>query len=256
MDRKTVRLFESLEKHCRLLTTPVAIKLSQKGDTPMEKTKYPLDHIGHRLAVCQGMTIARTLGWTMSFRKDDHACPIPRIFMGHVNPNKFLEGTVAEFYQDEPEYMRKMESSYPRWPMDLYQEIWLSPISKCEFIPDLIVAYGSPAQVLSLIQGANYRIGSGIKSISTGRYGCSTWIAGVYQSDECTYMIPGPGERIFAGTQDNEMSFAIPYSKIDQVIDGLQYVRSHGAYKYPVPNLGVLEEPRIPSKYYDIELDT
>lgn len=253
MDKKTERLLEALEKHCRFVTMPVAVKLAGRGDKPLEKAKYPLDHVGHRLAVCQGMTIARTFGWVMAFRKDDHACPLPRVFMGHTKPEKFLEGTAAGFYQDELEYMRKMEASYARWPIDSFQEIWLSPIGKCEFVPDLVVAYGSPAQVLAMIQGANYRIGSGIKSMSSGRYGCSTWIAGVPQADECTYMIPGPGERIFAGTQDNEMSFAIPYSRFDQVADGLKYVSGHGAYRYPVPNLGVLCEPRIPEKYNEIE---
>ncbi len=256
MDGQIERLLEALEKHCRLVTMPVAIKLAKKGEAPMEKTKYPLEHIGNRLAVCQGMTIARTFGWTMAFRKDDHACPLPRVFMGHISPDKFLEGTVAGFYQDESECMRKMETSYPRWPMDSFQEIWLSPINKCEFVPDLVVAYGSPAQILTLIQGGNYRVGSGIKSISSGRCGCSSWIAGVPQTDECTYMIPGPGERIFAGTQDYEMSFAVPYSKFDQVIDGLKYVHGHGSYRYPVPNLGVLAEPRIPERYHEIESDT
>jgi hypothetical protein len=36
------------------------------------------------------------------------------------------------------------------------------------------------------------------------------------------------------------MSFAVPYSKFEQLMDGLRYVRSQGAYRYPVPNLAVL----------------
>ena len=255
MNRRLEKLLEAFEKHCHFVTMPVAIKLAQKGDRSPEKAKYPLDHVGNRLAVCQGMSLARMFGWTMAFRSDDHACPLPRVFMGHISPDKFLEGTAAGFYQDKPEYMRKMESSYPKWPMDSFKEIWLSPGNKCEFIPDLIVVYGSPAQILALIQGANFRNGSGIKSMSSGRYGCSYWIAGVPQAGECTYMIPGPGERIFAGTQDYEMSFAMPYSKFDQVIDGLKYVHGHGSYRYPVPNMGLLAEPQIPAKYHEIEPD-
>lgn len=253
MDERTNRLREALEEHCRLVTTPVAVKLAKEGDAPPQKAKYPLEHVGNRVAVCQGMTVARTFGWTMAFRKEDHACPLPCVFMGHIRPDNFLEGTIAEFYQDDPGCMRKMEASYPRWPLDIFREIWLSPINKCEFVPDLVVAYGNPAQILTLIHGANYRRGPGIMSLSSGRYGCATWIAGVLQADECTYMIPGPGERIFAGTQDYEMSFAVPYSKFVQIVDGLKYIRSRGAFRYPVPNLGVLSEPRIPEKYHEIE---
>jgi uncharacterized protein (DUF169 family) len=253
MDEQTKSLGEALEKYCRLMTTPVAIKLAKGKDAPPQKTKYPLDHVGNRLAVCQGMTIARTFGWIMAFKKEDHACPFPRVFMGHISPDKFLEGTAAKFYQDDPECMRRMEASYPKWPRDSFREIWLSPINKCEFVPDLVVAYGNPAQILALIQGANYRRGPGINSVSSGRYGCSAWIAGVPQADACTYMIPGPGERVFAATQDHEMSFAVPYSKFSQVVEGLKYIRGHGAYRYPVPNLGVLSEPKIPDKYHEVE---
>lgn len=253
MDDSTNRLFEALEKHCRLATIPVAIKLAKDGEIPQKKSKYPIDDVGNRLAVCQGMSIARTYGWAMAFRKQDHACPLPGVFMGHTKPDIFLEGSLAEFYQDDTECMRAMEGSYPKWPFNSYKELWLAPVTKCGFVPDLVVAYGTPAQILTLIQGANFRHGTGINSVSTGRYGCSAWIAGVLQADACTYMVPGPGERIFAGTQDHEMSFAVPHSKFDGLTKGLIYVRSKGAYKYPVPNLSYLSEPRLPKKYYGID---
>ncbi|MGE5841777.1 MAG: DUF169 domain-containing protein [Deltaproteobacteria bacterium] len=253
MDELTDRLRETLEDHCRPATMPVAIKLVKEGNAPLPKAKYPLDHAGHRMAVCQGMTLARTIGWVMAFRDKDYACPLPRVFMGHIEPDALLQGAIADYYQDDPECQKIMEATYPKWPLDAYKEIWLAPMNRCEFVPDLAVAYGNPAQVLALIQGANYGIGSGIKSASSGRFGCSTWIAGVVQAGECTYMVPGPGERVFAGTQDHEMSFAVPYSRFGQLIEGLKYVRSKGAYRYPVPNLAILSEARIPEKYHSIE---
>jgi uncharacterized protein (DUF169 family) len=255
MDERTQRLSDAFEIHGRLTTFPVAIRLAKEGEKMPGKVKYPRADIGNRLAACQGMSIARNLGWAMAFGANDHACPMPRVFMGHASPERFLTGLIADFYQDEASCMESMESSYPRWPEGRYQEIWFAPIQKCAFIPDLVVAYGSPAQILSFVHGANFRLGPGITSVSTGRYGCATWIAGVIQADACTYMIPGPGERIFAGTQDYEMSFAIPYSKFDTFVEGMNYVRSRGAYKYPVPNLGLLSEPKIPKKYQEIDSD-
>ena len=252
MDEKTRRLADALEKHCRFTTRPVAVKLAKQGETPPEKTKYPVRNLGNRLSVCQGMSIARTFEWAMAFRDEDHACPLPRIFIGHRKPDTFLDGRLGEFYQDDVKYMKEMEASYPRWPLNTYREVWLSPVTRCRFVPDLVVAYGTPAQVLPLIQAANFRRGPGIKAVSTGRYGCSVWLAGALQTGECTYMVPGPGERVFAGTQDHEMSFAIPYSRFDNLVDGLEYVRSRGAFRYPVPNLGLLSEPRIPEKYHEI----
>jgi uncharacterized protein (DUF169 family) len=252
MDEKTARLAKALDEHCRFATSPVAVKLSAAGEPAPAKTKYPLKHIGHRLAVCQGMSIARTFGWAMAFGQDDHACPMPRIFMGHTPADKFLEGEVARYYQEDAACMRAMEASYPRWPLGRFREIWLSPVTRCDFVPDLVVAYGSPAQILALVHGANFGHGPGIQSSSTGRYGCSLWIAGAVQADACTFMIPGPGERVFAGTQDHEMSFAIPYARFERLVDGLNYVRRQGSYRYPVPNMGFLAEPRLPEKYDEV----
>ncbi len=253
MDDRTARFAETVTRHCRPTTEPVGIKLAREGDAPPPRIKYPTDGVGNRLAVCQGMTLARTFGWTVGFRSGDHACPLPRVFLGHIPPEKMLSGAIAGFYQDDPDCQRAMEGSYPRWPEGAWREVWLAPLSRCAFVPDLAVVYGTPAQVLVLIQAANYRHGPGLTSVSSGRYGCSVWLAGVVQSGACTYMVPGPGERVFAGTQDHEMSFAAPYAAFDRVADGLEYVRKGGAFRYPVPNMGLLAEPRIPDKYRDIE---
>lgn len=252
MDERTARLHQAIVEGCRPTTAPVAVRLARPGEKPPPKTKYPLEHIGHRIAVCQGMTAARTLGWALAFGEADHACPLPRVFMGHVAPDLFLEGAIADAYQDDPACMRAMEASYPRWPAGTHAEIWLAPLPRCGFAPDLVVVYGTPAQILALVQAANFGKGPGIGSTSTGRYGCAQWIAGVAQAGECTFMIPGPGERVFAGTQDQEMSFAVPTSKFDGVVAGLDYIRRRGSYRYPVPNMGMLAEPKIPDKYFGI----
>ena len=252
MDEMIRELFEVLDTHCRPHTTPVAVKLAAAGEKIPQKAKYPLAHVGNRLAVCQGMSLARSFGWTLAFGREDHGCPLPLVFMGHIRPDKFLEGGIASPYQEDADCMRKMEASYPRWPVGRFQEVWLAPISKCAFTPDLVVVYGNAAQILALIHGANYGHGPGIQSVSSGRYGCSLWLAGAIQSGQCTYMIPGPGERIFAGTQDHELSFAIPYDRIQGLIAGLNYVRGQGAYRFPVPAMGLLAEPRIPKSYFDI----
>ena len=247
------RLREALDEYCRLATTPVAVKLAGKGDAAPKKARYPLKQFGHPLALCQAMTVARTMGWVMAFEQEDHACPFPKIFMGHIPADRFLDGVIADYYLDDPSRMRAMEASYPRWPAGKHGQVWLAPITACDFDPDLVVAYGNPAQILAMIHGANYDIGTGVSSVSSGRFGCSSWIAGVAQSDECTYMVPGPGERVFAGTQDHEMSFAVPRSRLERFVTGLEYVRSRGMYRFPVPKMGSLSEPRIPEKYFQVD---
>jgi hypothetical protein len=49
------------------------------------------------------------------------------------------------------------------------------------------------------------------------------------------------------------MSFAVPYPKFGGVVAGLDHIRRRGSYRYPVPNMGMLAEPKIPEKYFSIE---
>jgi uncharacterized protein (DUF169 family) len=252
MSDVSIKLFEALKEYGSFATLPVGVKTVKGDEKAPEKARYPLRDIGNRMAVCQGLTIARSIGWTMAFKKEDHGCPLSQIFIGHLDPQSFLDGTVSGYYQDDEDSAKLMEATFPRWPVGDVKQIWLAPLPKCAFEPDVAVVYGNSAQILTLIHAANYRKGSGIASLSTGRGGCSSWIAGAIQSNQCTYNIPGPGERIFAGTQDYEVSFAIPSPKFEGVIEGLKYIRKKGAFRYPVPNLAVLAEPKFPKEYYEL----
>ena len=253
MSDVSIKLHEALKKYGSFPTLPVGIKMVKTDEQALQKARYPLRDIGNRMAVCQGLTVARTIGWSMAFKKEDHGCPLSLIFIGHLDPESFLDGTVSGYYQDDEASAKLMEKTFPRWPVDEVKQIWLSPLQNCEFEPDVAVVYGNSAQILVLIHAANYRKGSGITSLSTGRGGCSSWIAGAVQSNECTYTIPGPGERVFGGTQDYEVSFAIPHQKFESVIDGLEYIRKKGAFRYPVPNLAALSEPKFPKEYYELD---
>jgi len=245
-------LDDALVKNVKPSTYPVAVRLAGKGEKLNQKFKRPATDFGHQVAVCQGVNIARTFGWTLVFDSADHACPLASVAAGYLDPDQFLSGAVADLYQDDPEVGRRMEAGYPRREMGEVDQIWLSAIGRCEFDPDLVVVYGNPAQILVLVHAANYGYGDGVASTSTGRFGCAKWIAGVVQSDQCEYAIPCSGERVFAGTQDHEMSFMIPRSRFLSVTEGLGIMRKKGTYRYPVPNLNLLGAPQLPEKYVEL----
>jgi len=55
----------------------------------------------------------------------------------------------------------------------------------------------------------------------------------VIKKDECRYVVPGNGDRVFGMTQDYEMAFMIPASKTAAVLEGL--VNTHKAgVRYPI----------------------
>lgn len=243
---------EKLMAFGRFSTLPVAVKVAEEGATLPQKGRSPAKDLGNPLAVCQGVTLARTLGWSLRYGREDHGCPIPPVFLGHVAPDTFLQGGLAAYYQDEEETGRRMEASYPRWPVGSAREVWISALDRCAYEPDVILVYGNAAQILTLIQAGNFRVGTGVRSAMTGRFGCSAWLKGVIDSGECTTLVPGPGERVFGGTQDHEVSFAIPFGRLQILLEGLEYITRKGAFRYPVPNLAVLHRPKMPDNYYKV----
>ena len=127
---------------------------------------------------------------------------------------------------------KKEEDLIDRFEYGRYSHILVAPINRAPFDPDLYMIYGNPAQIMRLIQGALYNEGGAVQSSSMGRLGCSAIIA-VMKADECRYMVPGNGDRIFGMTQDYEMAFMMPASKVDTIMDGL--AKTHkGGIRYPI----------------------
>lgn len=105
-------------------------------------------------------------------------------------------------------------------------------MNRATFEPHLLVIYGNPAQMMRLVQGALYFEGGAIQSASMGRLGCATIIT-VMSRDECRYIIPGNGDRVFGMAQDHEMAFFIPASKVERVLEGLVETHKMGL-RYPI----------------------
>jgi uncharacterized protein (DUF169 family) len=98
---------------------------------------------------------------------------------------------------------------------------------------------------MRLIQGALYNGGGAVHSSAMGRLGCAAIITAI-KKDECRYLVPGNGDRIFGMTQDYEMAFLIPPSQVDTLMDGL--VKTHKAgIRYPITSFFDFEATFPPS---------
>ncbi len=105
--------------------------------------------------------------------------------------------------------------------------------------------YGNPAQIMRLIQGALFNEGGAVQSSSMGRLGCASIIT-VVKNNECRFLVPGNGDRIFGMTQDYEMMFMIPASKMDTVLEGLAQTHKSGI-RYPITSFFNFEGTFPPS---------
>jgi uncharacterized protein (DUF169 family) len=236
-----------LNTYTRPLTFPVAIKMLKSEDEIPEKTRRPFQQLKKKIAICQGIGMARKLGWAVAMGKEDMQCALGAAPFGFFkNINFFDEGNMAAgMFAASTEVGKKEEDLIDRFDHGTYSHILVAPLSRAAFDPDLIMLYGNPAQIMRLIHGSLYNVGGAIQSSAMGRLGCAAIIT-VIKNDECRFLVPGNGDRIFGMTQDWEMSYMIPMSKLDNVLDGL--AKTHkGGIRYPITSFFNFEATFPPS---------
>jgi uncharacterized protein (DUF169 family) len=223
-----------LNAQIRPLTFPLAVKMLRSEAEIPDKTRRPFRQMKTKVAICQGIGMARKLGWTVAMGKEDMQCSLGAAPFGFFkNIDFYKEGNLASgMFTASKEAGKREEDLIDRFEYGEYSHILVAPLSRTTFEPDLLLIYGNPAQVMRLIQGALYNEGGAIQSSSMGRLGCSAIIT-TMKINQCRYLVPGNGDRIFGMTQDYEMVFTIPNSKVDTVLDGLVKTYNSGV-RYPI----------------------
>ena len=229
---KWVNTGKSLEEILRLQTYPLAVKLVKNESEFPERTRRP----ERKIAVCQAVTMSRRYGWTMGIAEKDSGCPAVSLAYGwtklldeHVMGQFFLEAG----YVAEEAGAKTILENLDRLEPGKYGAIVISPLTRAKIVPDVILVYGNPAQIMRLIQGAMYKEGERLKSELAGiAASCTSGIIRAFNTGECQVVIPGNGDRIFAATYDDEMLFAIPAAKAEDIIVGM---RGQRFAKYPIP---------------------
>ena len=244
-DLKEVEL--ALNTYIRPLTFPVAIKMLKSEEEIPEKTRRPFQQLKKKVAICQGIGMSRKLGWAVAMGKEDMQCALGAAPFGFFkNIDFFNEGNLAAgMFAASPEVGKKEEDLIDRFDYGTYSHILVAPLNRAAFDPDLLMIYGNPAQIMRCIHGALYNEGGAIQSSAMGRLGCAAIIT-VMKNDECRFLVPGNGDRIFGMTQDWEMSFMMPMSKVETVLDGL--AKTHkGGIRYPITSFFNFEATFPPS---------
>lgn len=85
-----------LEAYIRPQTFPLAVRmLSSEAEIP-EKTRRPLRDMKKKVAICQGIGMARKLGWAVAMGKEDMSCSLGAAPFGFFkNVEIFEEGKIA-----------------------------------------------------------------------------------------------------------------------------------------------------------------
>jgi len=231
---------KSLEELLRPRTYPLAVKFVRDESDFPEGSRKP----EQKLAVCQALAMSRRYGWTIGLAEKDSGCPGASLAYGWTEI--YDKGSLAQFflaagYAADEEGAKTIVSNIDHLERGKYRGMVISPLTRTKIVPDVILVYGNPAQIMRLIQGAMYKKGERLKCELAGlAASCTGGIIRTFNTDKFQVVVPGNGDRVFAVTYDDEMLFGIPASKIDDIIVGM---RAQRVARYPVPTAMAMPPP-------------
>jgi uncharacterized protein (DUF169 family) len=242
-----------IEQHIRPATFPVAAKLFRPGEALPPKSKRPQRDLKIQIAVCQAIAMARRYGWTLALGAEDINCVLTKTAFGFAPLTEhYTQGHLAcGMYVESLEAGARTEAATERLPEGEYSHLVVGPAARADFAPDAIIIYGSPAQVMRLVTGALWKRGGALTSSFTGRVDCSDEIIRTALSGDFQVILPCYGDRVFGHTEDWEMAFSLPGSRMEELVEGLNGTHK-GGIRYPIPTF-LRFTPQYPEHYYELE---
>jgi uncharacterized protein (DUF169 family) len=226
---------EELEKLLILRTSPVAVKMLEKeADIPKEAIRPKKDRKYH-IAQCQAFALSRREGTTVAMLKEDHWCPTALMAYGLVK---------------KPESIDKWSHPYDCFEYGKYIGMVTAPLQKATFIPDVVIIYAKPAQLRALLlsmkveevpqvnghffpPSCSYSV---VNPMKTGRY----WV-----------VAPDPGEYQRALTEEGDMMFSAPQSKMQAMMAGLK-ANEHAMFAYKEHSMFMQPDFERPDFYKEL----
>ncbi|MDR0445621.1 MAG: DUF169 domain-containing protein [Oscillospiraceae bacterium] len=222
----------TLEQSLILRYAPIAVRLlKSEADTP-DGCVRPFRDRGQHLAICQAFALVRRERHTIAMFNDDHHCPFPMIAIGSV---PFRDGTpgyemvTPMLFTEDPDKSREFfKQHWPRLPEGSYAGMALAPLSDACFEPDVTLIYCNSAQLRSLLMAAKFKSGKPVVSEFDSIDSCAHSLIPAITKGDYRITIPDPGEYERALTDEDEMIFSVPQSKLSELIAGVEAVSAMG----------------------------
>src|SRR5437867_11043080 len=147
---------------------------------------------------------------------------------------------------------QRSEAAVDKFAPGEYATLLVAPLDRTTFEPHLVCIYANPAQVMRLTQAALWKRGGKLTSSFGGRIDCSEIIVTTLRTDQPQVILPCSGDRIFGQTQDHEMAFTIPWTQMEEILDGLGGTHA-GGICYPITQF-MEYEAKLPPRYMEANL--
>jgi len=234
--------WQELGKELRRLinpeTFPVAIRMLKEKEEIPKGTRTPLKDLKAKMAHCQLQAICRKYGWTIAMTREDLGCAISGHTYGWnpVNQEEALNFFIRMNYAADTTVALNIFQSFRTLKPGQCEAVVYSPLEWTKIVPDVILIYLNPAQLMRCLHGSTQHTGQPITSSFSGRAAsCSEGVLGAFLDQSPKVIIPGNGDRVWATAQDHEMAYALPAPHLKDLVEGLARTHERGI-RYPIPS--------------------
>jgi len=226
---------ETLEKLLLLRTSPIAVKMLEKeSDIPKGAIRPKKDRKYH-LAQCQAFGMSRREGTTVAMLKEDNWCPTAVIAYG---------------LEKKPESLAKWVHPYDCFEYGKYIGIVSAPLKSANFLPDVVITYLKPGQLRALLLTMKTQ---DVPQVS-GHYfppSCGYAVVDPMKTGKYYVVLPDPGEYQRALTEEGDMMFSVPQSKMPALMAGIKE-SGPGAFSYRNNYMAMLPDFERPPFYIEL----
>jgi uncharacterized protein (DUF169 family) len=202
------------------------------------------------LTSCQRIQMARVIGWTTWETKDTAPAFCNYILGLCPKPEDIESGALtAGIWCRTLEDAKKRHDAFPIIPPEFDAAV-IGPVEEGNFDPDVILIYGTPCQIMMVLNALHWVEYVVNHFIDTGGSSCATTIGLTFTTGRISMAIPDYGERRYGHVQEDELVVSMRPDKLDQIMEGLEGLGKIGL-RYPLPFWGIQSEtyPGLPESY-------
>lgn len=238
-------LVDDLNRYLRLRTTPVGMKRYRDAAELEQIPRLRRPPPGEKFATDQIVGQSRWIGYTLGITMENLVGSQCGAVVGlHARDESFLSGDNFNgvWYgslEDSAKHQQQMACA----SHGEYEALVTSPLTSGRIDnPDICLIYGTPGQMITLMNGLQYKNYKKYTFTCVGESACADSWGSALRTGEPSMSIPCYAERKFGGVQDDEMLIALPPSYLPAITEGLAALSKNGL-RYPIPNHGLDKSP-------------
>jgi uncharacterized protein (DUF169 family) len=210
---------EEIYHKLHLATYPVAVTYI-KDEAEIPEGTFRPSKAGKKLSLCQAFTLSRKWGLHVAMTAEDNFCTPATAFHGWVDISKedLIESQVRQgWHKDREAEERRVEGAWMLLRskgenrLKGYKGFVSSPLKDTKMAPHTVLIYADGIQITHMIHAVCYEYKQLVHSFFEG-FGESCVKGGLipFLLDSPQVVIPGMGDRSFAGIGDNELAMGMP----------------------------------------------